>query len=1187
VIRRAGRTLLVIRETSLLLTLGILLIAAIVLLDFTIRFPSALRLGLLACLGVALVFVYIKRFHPITRFRPPLADVASRAESWLDSRGIHPESALTGGVGLKPRDDDDPLTQALTRLASARIVGLLPSIPWGMLRLRRAAGAFAVLIVLSVSASFVFRAFPIHTFTGLTRLFLPLSGAAWPRLTSIADATPQEIHPSDSALPLRVTLLKSNKESGAASIEVRYRVVYADGSQSPESRALLVPQPSTSNPLAANPGELYERLVETSVWAPITGNNENQQSRPPQDRWLEYTFLSEDDRTATRRVRIVDPPLLRRVSSQVSPPAYADSLSEKTSEGRSNWLNGETETSIGEALIGPVLYGSTLRLTLEYSKPIEPNTLDLPESAVVSTEDGVVTIEMVPADSLGIVLGAVDANGLSTRENFTARVTVLRDHPPSATVIDPSTDQAVLATAVIPLIGEATDDLALQSVRLEYLIATPAADSLGAEPEPEQQAVVLSRLSTSLTDTETIESILDLQKTGAKPGQEIWVRVVAQDTFNLDGARHEPTFSTPRRIRIIEESRFIEMIRAELEGVRRTAISLDRRQAAVMQDAAENKQRSTDQTLENNANTLNDLAARQSEISQRLRGQTASLERLQSRLEQSRAQDAAIRSLVKDAAAAASSARAAADRAAGQAAAKAAGEPQADPTKEQQHVRDELSKLIDQLDRGQDDWVVRRALERLVESQRKLREQTAEFGDKSSGKSLDELSQDERTELERIAERQRELARQAQSAIDDLSQRADEIREKDPTQAAALDEAARRAAQQKLAEALQDAASQIGSNQTGAAGEIQDQSIEDLEAMLEQLENAKRSRDKALRRELASLIRSIQSLIRQQSSAIESLDGPIETAQARAQRVRTNTLAATADASEGFEEMNPIAELLDRATGSQLESIRALRSTPPTVELARSAENDALSRLNEALQEANKQDSAAAQREKQRKRRELIDAYREALADQAEIEQSTSENTPAGNQDKPTRRQRAALRTIGRNQEALRVLIKGIPDAFEVPPGVISLYHRRIDDSLASAVRRLGRGDTGEKVEAGQAAAAGMLRTIIEILSPQSDQPDDSFDDQQSGGGGGGGGADDQPPIGQLEELRLLRSLQSLVLEETRSAGSDTDQSLADIQSEIAEQARRIIESMKKPAPNQPAPQDPMPSPPQEQGQPG
>jgi hypothetical protein len=1158
-VRRGGRTLLAVREASRVFSVALVLTAALVLLDYAARFPEAFRWVLLATLVGAGVAAYRRRFLPVTRFRPPLVDIAHRVEHWLAARtgdrpGAHAHARLTAGVGLRGRGDDDPLTRALLGLAAADLAGMLPRVPWGVLRWRRPALSLAGLVVIAVAGAAAVNAAPALSITGLTRLFTPWAGAEWPRLTAIADASEEGVHPADAALPLRAVLTRSNREPGQSRVTMRYRFVNADGLRSPESEAVLVPQPT-----GPDGKELYERLIEPSAW---TTRAEGEAG--PGERTIEYSFASEDDRTPVRRIRIVDPPVLVSARVRVTPPAYASGLLGSDESG--SWVHGERPVARRDAAVGPVLFGSETELVLDYSKTVTPAALTVPEGARVSAEGTTIRVAFSPGESAGLSVSAADADGLATREVFRARLAVVTDRPPTAAVVEPGADRAVLSTAVLPLEGLATDDLGLARVRLESRIATPDPESLGSAPEPRGEATVL--VSEDLLEAgapltsgagvtnRSLRATLDLSAIGAEAGQEIWITAIAEDAFELGGERHAPVTSAPRRIRIIEESRLIELIQGELAGVRRNAISLDRRQAAVAEDgqaAAE----------AGDAEGLEDAARRQAGLAQRLRAQASALERIAERVEQNRVEDESIRELLREAGQRAEAARGSADRAAGRAADRAAGNASADPGEDQQQVREELARLIDALDRGQDDWVVRRAIERLAESQRELREQTGRIGEQTAGRELGELTPDERTELERIADRQRELAERAQEAIDDLSAKADELRESDPTQAAALDEAARSAMQRQVAEAMREAGAELSDNQTGEAGRLQEQTIQDLEAMLEGLENARRMRDQALRRELASVIQTIRSLIRQQRAAIDAIDGEIGDARRAAERVRTNTLAAAADARGGFAETAGVADLLDRAAQSQLEAVVALRGEPAAADAARTAGTAALARLEEALAEAQRQDDDAAERERQRQRRELLDAYRGALESQVALRERAGGFDPGA----LTRRARAELRAIGRDQEALRIEIESIPGEYELPDGtVVSLFHGRIDDALSRAVRRLGRGAVDAAVLGDQDSALALLREIVAVLSPQ-DQPDEPFDDQQGGGGGGGGGqgGQDQPAIGQVEELRLLRSLQGIVLEQTRAAGERggaSDEGLAAIQREIAEQATRLIESM-------------------------
>ena len=1174
-IRRAGRTLLAINAMTRFCAVVLLATALLVLLDYAARFPASIRGVILILIAAAAAVGSITLFRPITRYRPPLTDVADRVERWLASRGAPSDTRLSGGVGLRVSHDDSPLTRALARLAAADIAGRLPRVPWGMLRWRRPAAGLVGLIALASCGSLFVIAKPTLSTIGLTRLYIPWSGAEWPRLTTIADATPDATHPSDTPLPLRANLLRSNRAPGEARVTASYRVLQPDGTPTEPTDTILVPQPAPAEDTGGNTPELYERLIDPARWRSTS-------KQPGADRIIEYTIRSDDDATATRRIRIIDPPVLDAASVTALLPEYARSLtggdrSESPKNGAA-WLRGRTTLPTDNAVVGPILAGSTVSIRLGYSKQVTPDPSGLSDAERVNTNGTEVEIVLTPRQPVGFEILARGEDGFETREPFIARLSVVPDRPPSATMTEPAGTRAVLPSAVIPIAARGEDDLALDGFRIEYLLARVDPDSLSGVPAASEEPVELMSWRRGLKNntepgspefrqTMDLQAALDIAKTGAVPGDEIWLTAVASDTFTLDGERHDPVESATRRIRIIEESRFIEIIQDELEGIRRTAIALDQRQAEVMNDAVslEEDPASTDATPDS-------LAGRQAEIARRLRVQTDSLDALRTRLDENRLEDETARELVRTAEGLAGAASSEAETAAGLSAARARGDRESDPSASQQGVRDALAEMIDRLDRGQDDWVVRRAIERLAESQRALRDDTAKAGEQTVGRDLSELSPDERTELERIADRQRELAEQAQEAIDDLAQRADELRDSDPTQAAALDQAARQAQREQLAKSISDAAEQVAQNQTGTATDLQDESIENLESILEGLENAQRLRDQALRRELASLIQSIESLIRQQRGVLSMIEDDPGSASPKAERLRTNTLAAGASAG-GFDEVGPVIDLLERAAAAQLETIRALRAEPRAIEPAESSATEALARLEEALAEAKRQDDNAAQRERERARRELIDAYRAALESQAGLRVRAAAIEP----ERPTRRDRAELRALGREQESLRIEIASIPETHELPPGgVTDLYHERIDTALTAVVRRFGRGQTEPVVLETQSRVESLLRAIVDVLSPAENQRD-PFDDQQAGGGGGGGGGSgqDQPAIGQLEELRLLRSLQGVLLDETRAASDgpgEPSPDLAALQVRIAEQARRIIESMQRNTPNQSPP---------------
>ncbi len=1139
-LRRAARALLAVRVVSLLSVAGIAAVVLLVLGDLVLRFPAPLRGVWLVVLLALAGWAVRRRLVPITRFRPPLSDVALRVERWLGGRGVPLEpGVIASGIGV-PIDDPDGLTRGLSRLVAERAARCLPSTPWAMLRWAPSAGALVLMLVVASGVSRVFVARPELAVTGVTRLFMPWRDTPWPKRTEIADGTPAGAHAADTGLPVRALLLKRNRPPGESVVTVEYRVVDESGAASPLARAVLTPQPALASPAGgvdADRGELYERLIEPTVWQGRGGV------------WVEYRLSSEDDETPTKRVRIVEPPALVMRTITVEPPAYAEGSGASFAAGSAS---GEPPPAGVPIEIEPVLPGSRVRLELAYNKPVEPVVEGgTPPGVSVSAEGRVVRVSWSPEESVVFDLLAVDRFGLRTRHPTSIRVAVDADSPPEATVLDPGADDAVLTTARIGLVGEGRDDIGLRRVALDLRVARPDPSSLSGEPTPDADggAVVLASSEPAGDRVAEVRTVLSVAETGAEPGDELWIRAVAEDTFDLAGGVHGAVYSAPRRLRVITPARLVELMQAELEGVRRTAIRLDRLQGELMAkaDAAPG---------EPGYEPPEQVAARQSGLSQRLRAQGRVLEKLADRAARNGLADESLHDLIRGSRAAADRAARASENAAARLAEKKEGAQEI--ARAQQAVRDELARLIGRLDRGQDGWLVRRNIEKLLDEERALRERTRRVAGRTVGRALSELSADDRTELERIAERQRELAERAGEAIDQLGDRAEAMRAKDAAQASAMERAAEDAAAARLSEKLRDAAEQIGRNQTASGGRMQEQSIEAMQAMLEQLDSAQRHRDEALRRRLSSVIETVENLIRQQRAAIAALEG--DDPSPPAERVHTNTIAAEADTRGGFPELAPVADLLSRAGGAQSGAISALRGDPPALDEAAARENEALSRLDEALAEAKRQDEEAARREQARKRRELLGAYRDALAEQNAIREETGAFVGAA----MNRRTRARLRAVGQRQEALRTAIRGIPESHEIDGvGALSLYHDRIDRLLTGAVRTMGRGVSDAGVLSRQDAAAGLLRSIVETLTPKPDEPGDSFENAAGGGGGGGsgsgGGGEEKPAVANLEQLMLLRNLQSIILEQTRAGETE---GLAPLQRELAEQTRRLIEQM-------------------------
>ncbi|MDX2146714.1 MAG: hypothetical protein SFZ23_04260 [Planctomycetota bacterium] len=407
--------------------------------------------------------------------------------------------------------------------------------------------------------------------------------------------------------------------------------------------------------------------------------------------YLEYWFQAGDDRTEPTRIVLGRPPELVRAVAVVTPPAYAASAAAPT------LVRGVREAApsgSSQATLGPVLSGSRIALMLAFSKPVFGRTDELLNTEAApepgSTED--VTLEgddaqawlgaFAPGLSLGadarirvlasawLVEGTLqrsgeatlvvrDRLGLESGDEVSLRLDVVDDRVPTALLVDPAADETVLASAVINIGGEARDDVSLAGVALERQVYSPEPGSESRSPtvagertdlvsrspvEPEAADGVGNPPTNGQTQTPTalvpaqarLALSLDLGPLNLQPGQELWLTTRAWDSFPEP---REATRSSPRKLRIISDTEFVEQLRFELSSVRQAAIKLEQDQGAA-QDAT------SEATA---AEEFRAARARQGQIAERLRAPGEILQRLTERVERNNLGDRQLSDLLGDA----------------------------------------------------------------------------------------------------------------------------------------------------------------------------------------------------------------------------------------------------------------------------------------------------------------------------------------------------------------------------------------------------------------------------------------------------------------------------------------------------------------------------------------------------------
>ncbi len=1221
-LRQRSRAVLVLQSVAGVCAWTVGVGLGLILVDYVLRLPSALRLALLAGATGLLCWAFMRYVRSSVLFRPSLTQVALRVERDEPSlRGRLASSVEFARSGL---DQVNALAGRSVRDAQARLQGhslrrILRTGPaW------RAAGALAAI---AAAAGFLALNQPLSAATGLRRLLLPYSSAMWPPRTAVRSlmtevlVTPG-VHPRGQNLALRAMNLTPQGEDER--VDARYRF-QTDGEFGPWETIVLTHQGRG----------VHERLVDTN---PGGGGQT-----------IEFSFHTADASTAIETVELVPPPAVVRATLAVSPPPYVSG--DGASSGDGAW---QAELGPGTddraAMARPALAGSTAVLTLELNKPLpvpeegadrdawraqafDWGDAEQPRFEVDEREPARWELSWRLEQTRVLAVNLQDEHSLKNEEPIGYRVHVVADGAPDVTVTQPETDEVVLATAVVGVVCEARDDVAVSRVAIEAAVQKRAesgeqgSGNLSAQPDWMKSQSVDAAVA-------SIEGEIDLAPLKLVEGDVVHVTGLADDRYELDGERHPTSRSPARRLRVIGELDFASQLRQQLAGVRQNAIRIEALQGELQEDVIDDGvQPGIDRAQAQIAERIASQGEAIDAIARQMRANRLDDEQLRELLTQSRdllefagraanAATAAIESRgrgdstsagedaspqtpnradaersprersnataekttpaadderrersVRDSDSQAEQAEAS-DSEIEQAyddefgdlvereAAHAEARPEHQPiVQAQQEVREELADLIELLDRDEDTWVVKRQLETLAQEQQKLQTDTAELGRRTLGKSRSDLTEQEQTELDRIAERQRDIQEQSRKLTEDLRDRAEAMEDIDERGASGMRRAADTAEQRGLDRDMTAAAERVEQNQTRNAEQAQQSAQQTMQRMLEDIEESKRARAEELLRRLASLVESIERLIFLQESELSALAASAEIAEFAGRdramiRLHQNTIAVSGEARAAGQESRRVARSLDRAADAQSAAVSALRATPVSVEKADEAENRSLELLKEAKQLAEELQQQTQDEETRRQREALIEAYRGfaerqiALRDQAQ---------PLVAAEELSRRELVEVRRLGSQQEALRLEIAEVRDTTnevrESP--IFSHTHRLIDEWALAAAQTLSEGIADVTVLDHQQLVADSLGRLIDAMEEaMAPPPQFAGESEQGAGEGQGDGASQQALLPPVAHLKLLRGLQEQIYEQTRATDARQDLSAAQSRTRLRELGR-------------------------------
>lgn len=1183
-VRRFGRTLLLIQHLAQCVSVVLIVSMLCGLTDYALRLPGWLRLwvGLLICITIG--WWLVDRITKALGFRPALSVLALRVERLYP----HLAGMFASGVELayQPMSTsrDSSNTAALAHASVEAVQEKSASLPLHrLIAFGRTAWLISIALIVFVVFGAVVWASPDASRLAARRWLTPLSDVQWPRRTQLCSLMTEHVWPDDT--PIR---FKAQVERGYYSqmrTWVVYRMIDTQGYPGPWQSLLMNEQATagTDELTPTSTSTQSKKNTAVGVFERVVDLDEPSHQRPSDQLLnIEFYFLAGDGQTQAQTLRLVARPAVVAVQVDIEPPAYAQGL---IAPGQLALSEATDQIVTATALVG-----SRVQLRVAFNKALqEPGEgwdsflpgliastggrISLAPALEDGRSAGGILKSFVLEETLQTPIRLIDRHGLTSLSEQVYRIEAIVDQPPTVSMTQPTADEAVLADAVIEVSAIAQDDVGVDRLSLEADISTDdPTDPAGATNQNEglpSRRVVLAEVAGRRPSLQA-QHVLHLQSMELEPGDEVLLTALGHDVFELDGHRHEPVRSSPRRLRIIETTSLIGQIRNELAGIRQQAIRVKDQQQRLLDSQARPG------------------ASDQAQISQSLNAQRNRVTSLQQRAQRNRLsqEDAGHLLQLMDQASELMDQARRSSESAGRLLDEARRRPQESQQHrsaargEQQKTHQALTELVDLLDQGRDTLALQLQLQQIKAMQEAVEQETRQLMPQTLGWSVDQLNKLERKQLKDLTDRQEALAKQSQGLLDQMQTTTDALSRQsdspeDQAASQALSEAASIARRQGLTPTLKQAAEKTQQNRLSAAGNDQQTALAVMENMLAELTQMEQRRQAILRRKLIELAQAIRALIEQQEAQTQRLEQAAEFSgfDATQASLRRHTMA-TAQRARSAAKTKPVASLLDEATDHQAEAIAVLRQSQR--DSAVQAQHQALAKLNEALAlvEQLKQQAQAQQTHEQR--RKLQQAYQKLAQEQRAIRQETA---PFIGRESMPRRERAALSRLGHREADLQIAAGELQD--EIGQKLVFTYlHEQIDRIAASVVTRLRRSRADQSILEQQEMIASLLDQMAQALAPTPN--DESFAGSQSGGGGGSGGAFSAPLVPPLAELKLLRGVQDAVYRATRAYNQKLGQSdepairpqvideLHEQQRHLSELGRHLIRALRQsqPQPN-------------------
>lgn len=500
--------------------------------------PSAVRVAMLVCVGVALLAVLFRLI-----LRRAFVRLSDRSMALLLERRFDRfHDSLLTAVELSelndPRVEFNPAMlaearrQAVDQTAGVDVKQVFNRGP--LVRAVAVAAALAASIVVFALAA------PDALAIWTRRSFL-LSDELWPRKTRLevegfADGKIKVARGSNVQLVVKADTTMVVPDV----VQVRFRT--DEGGRFRENMA----RDGVADP-KRDPFQLFSHTfgsVLNPLWVDVVGG---------------------DDRLRDLRIEVVDSPAIAGMTLFCEYPAYMVREDLDLYTPRELPVTEFMQLPVGSRVtVRAKTNKDLIRVQVDYQldkNRAETHTIDVPQQTGGDRRAFEFTLEELNEDKT-LLFSLLDADGIKNREPARLAIGARPDEPPQATVRLRGIGTAITPSARLPIVGEITDDYGLAQAWFEYTIDEGTAERRPLTKSPNRAA------SLKFDEQEYGEAFDVRDELQLQPKQKLLIAVKAADTYDLEAAPHTGSSQkflldivTPAQFRLLLEARELNLRR--------------------------------------------------------------------------------------------------------------------------------------------------------------------------------------------------------------------------------------------------------------------------------------------------------------------------------------------------------------------------------------------------------------------------------------------------------------------------------------------------------------------------------------------------------------------------------------------------------------------------------------------------